>query len=362
MFGYILLAITALFCLGLSLLTASKPTLVGDSAMGYGLGLAFLGLGFAVGSLALTITILSKGGFHWVAGNPGLRTGTVLAAWLCIAATTFFCAVFKWEWHSSDDHTYPQFLRWLALAQGQTWIPLLWLAACLVSLSPAWQSSVSPAAYKGSFFAGLIVGAVFSAGLVVGYFRDSGRQFQAQVAGRQEQEDRWQQQTLAFIDSQKPQDPIVFLLVHTTRHQADTVRQAALAKMKTHADYEGEILKVLQNPNYYREVYYFLDGNRVTDTRAFAAALNESIGWMARTITADIRDSNNLQHWSFDSYGIDRMLRAIDEQFQNQGVDFYPTVLRLRKALDTTPPERFKDVKFDITRVVDDWLARHRKR
>ena len=54
-----------------------------------------------------------------------------------------------------------------------------------------------------------------------------------------------------------------------------------------------------------------------------------------------------------------RLLRAIDEQFLNKGVDFRPAVMKLQDALNTTPPERFKDVHFsDISRVKD-WLKRH---
>ncbi|MBD2705861.1 hypothetical protein IC229_35010 [Spirosoma sp. BT702] len=360
MLSYIIFAITTLFFLGLSLLTASRPNLSGDNAMGYGLGLAVLGLSFAVSGLALTLTILAKNGFQWVASDASLRSATVLLAWLCIAATTFFCAMFKWEWHSDDDNTYPQFLQWLALHHGQLWIPLLWLVTCFLSLGGSWQTTLVLITYKIPFFISLLISVVYSGGLVVGYFRDSARQALVKQAGEQEQQDRWRQQTLDFIATQTPNDPMIHLLIHTGQFQPTDVRQAAIAKVKAHPEWEAELLALLKHKQTYRQVYYFLDGNSVTNKKAFAEALNQSILWLAETIKTNIKESNNLQTWSFDSDGIDELCQAIDGQFQNKGVDFRSNVQQLSQALKTSPPDRFKDVRFNVTREVDTWLNQHK--
>ncbi|UFH57537.1 hypothetical protein [Spirosoma sp. KNUC1025] len=359
--GYIFFAFSILFYVGLALQTVSKPASGGDNAMGYGLALAFLGLGFGVSSLALTITLSARGGFYWVGAEAGGRTATVFAAWLCVVMTTFFCALFKSEWHSNDDNTYPQFLHGLAVWHGQLWLPLLWLAACFLSLNTHWQASLSPIALKAPFFAGLAISAVFCGGLAVGHLRDSVRQSEAEWERQQQQKDQWHQQTLDFIASQKPEDPIIGLLVHTNQFQQNDVRQAALTKIKTHPDWETEILLLLKNRNAYREVYYFLDGNKVTRSREFTEALNHSIGWLAETVAYEIKNSNNLQSWSFDSYGISQALRSIDGQFQHQHVDFRPTVRKLTQALKTSPTDdRFKGVKFPVTDEVDAWLNQHK--
>ncbi|GAB3327534.1 hypothetical protein GCM10027299_28280 [Larkinella ripae] len=362
MLGYLFFILTALLWAGLYFLTASKPSVAGDNAMGYGLVLASLGAGFAISSFALTVTTLVRDGFYWVANDAGIRKATVLLAWLCIVATTFFCAAFKVEWHSDEDQTYPRFLHELALWQGQVWIPLLWLVACFLSLYPPASAGLSPLVPKAAFYSGLAVSLLYSGGLAFGFLRDSARQAQQEMANRQEQEDRWSRQTLDYIASQPAEAPILPFLVYTNRFQRDTVRQAALAKIKAHPDWEAEILALLKDKRTYREVYYFLDGNAVVQSRSFAEALNESVVWLASAVTADIQTSNNLQNWSFDSYGISPLLGAIDEQFQNRGVDFYPAVLRLREALNTTPPERFQGVRFDITPVVDEWLKKQKQR
>jgi hypothetical protein len=357
--SYFLFALTTLCCLGLALLTASQPSTSGDNAMGYGLGLAFVGLAVTLSSLALTIVMLVNGYFHWVAPDGGARAAVVLVGWFAVVLTTFFCAVFKWEW-PADANPYPEFLHWLAVRHGQIWIPFLWLIACFLSLRAGAQSSESPPLLKLSFYASLLISSVYSLGLATGYLRDSARAYEAEVASRNEQADRWHRETLNDIAAHKPTDPLTQLLTQTAQVRPADTRAAALAKVKEHPNWEGDILALLQDRQTYREVYYFLDGNAVAHPEQFAEPLNRSILWLAETITADIQDSNNLQHWSFDSYQIENLLRAIDGQFLNQGVDFRPNIVKLQQALNTTPPERFKNVRFDITGVVDQWVASHK--
>lgn len=355
--GYIFFFITTLFYLGLAMLTASKPNLGGENAMGYGLGFFFLGVGFAISGLVLTIAIQSKNGFAWVTSDVGFRSLLVFATWLLVTLTTFFCATFKWEWPT--DTLYPSFLHWLGVHHGQLWIPLLWLIPCFVSLSATGQPA---SAYKLPFFASLLIGVIFTIGLLTGYFRESAQQAAAELATQKADQERWRQDDLKTIAAQQLHDPIYNLLGYTNRFQDADIREAALSKLKARPNWERELLEVLTNKDYYKQAYYFLDGNAVPHPGQFAEPLNQSLVWLAETIRKDIENSNNLQHWSFDSYGIERALRAIDEQFTNRGVDFYPTVQRLRAALNTTPPAQFKDVRFNITSVVDNWLANHKQR
>jgi hypothetical protein len=356
--SYALFLLTVLSCIGLAFLTASQPSLSGDNAMGYGLGLVFFGLAFAVTSLVLTLFMLAKGNFQWVAADRGARVVIVLLCWIFVVLTTFFCAAFKWEWHN-QDHAYPEFLRWLAVGHGQIWIPLVWFTACFLSLGTDVKMGMS--FQKISFYASMFMGGIYTAGLIVGYLRESANAFAVEAADRQQQEDHWHREIMASIEAHQPTDPIVGLLTQTSQVRPADTREAALAKVKTHPHWEAEILALLSNKNTYREVYYFLDGNAVTQPDHFARPLNESILWLAATIKNDIKDSNNLQDWSFDMYQIENLLRAIDQQFLNRGVDFVPNIVQLQQALTTTPPERFKGVRFNITHVVDAWLKKRTK-
>ncbi|QDK81586.1 hypothetical protein EXU85_24430 [Spirosoma sp. KCTC 42546] len=357
--GFIFFILTAIFYVGLAILNMSKPTLNGNDAMGYGLALLFLTIGFAISSLLLTILIRSKGSFDWVAQEAATRTAVVLLAWLMIALTIFFCTIFKWEWRA--ESLYPPFLHWIALTQGQLWIPLPWLIACLLSLNPGWQTTLSLPLITIPFWVGLSMSAVFSSGLLVGYVREADQRAQAEVARQIDQQTQQHQLNLNEIAAYKPQDSLVGLLVFTTRYHEEDVRQAALAKIKAHPDWEAKLLALLANQYYYQEVYSFLGSNRVDHPAMFAQPLNLSIDRLSVSIQTGIDDSNNLQDWTFDSYGIGHLLRAIDDQFQQQGVDYYPGVLRLQQALNTPPPERFKGIRFTVSAEVDRWLVAHKK-
>lgn len=357
MLGFIFFFITALFYVGLALIMPSKPITGGDNSMGYGLALVFLSLGFAISSLILTIIIRSKGGFDWVSPESGTRTGLVGLAWLGVALTIFFCALFKQEWHK--EGLYPPFLHWIAMGYGQLWIPLLWLIACFLSLNPDWLSTLPLQAFKIPFWVGWSITTLYSGGLLVGYVRESVQRAQARVARQLGDEKRWHQIRLDEVAAHKPGDPVINLLGYSSRSQDEDVRQAALVKIKAHPNWEADLLDLLTHKRGDKEVYYFLDGNLVDHPKLFVEPLKQSIVRLSTSIKADIEDSNNLQSWSFDMYGIDQLLRAIDDQFPGQGNDFYPDVILLQQALITSPPERFKGIHFATTDVVNEWLAKH---
>lgn len=345
--------------MGIALLTTSKPSLAGDNSMGYGLLLLYLGIGFALSGLILTITIIAKGGFAWTFQWAGIRTAVLLSFWLFVGLTTVFCAIFRLEWH--NDGLYPSFLHGLALVHGQLWIPLLWLIACFFTLFTNGTVPVSPLMIKVPFWVGLGVSALFSGGLLVGYLRDSIRTAEANVTQQIERDNYCHQQNLNAVIAHKPEDSLFQLLSYSSRFQADDVRQAAIAKIKAYPHWEADILELLKDERAYAEVYYFLDGNKVEHPKQFAGPLNQSIVWLSATIRADIKNSNNLQNWTFDSYKIDRLLNAVDDQFMNQGIDFYPNVVSLKQALTTGLPDRFKDIHFTATDKVNEWLRKHKK-
>lgn len=357
---YLFFVINALFFIGLALLTASKPSMSGDSAMGYGFGALFLSLGFAFSSLLLLLIVRSKGGYNWVAQEAGTRTALLVVFWLSMSITTFFGAILKME--SYKDDTSPQFLHWLAIGQPQLWVPLLWLIVCFLSVNPAWLSTVSLQWFKLPFWVGFSISTLFTGGLVVVYIHDSIQRTNAEVATRIDDEKRWHQQHLDEIAAHKPEDSILGLLVFSTRYQDNDVRQAAVAKIKTHPDWEAQLLALLANKYYYREVYSFLGSNPVAHPEAFIQPLNQSIKQLSADIKADIEGrNNNLQDWSFDSYGIDHLLQAIDDQFGGQIATFYPSVIKVKQALNTPLPEPDQGVRFAVTNVVDAWLKSHKK-
>jgi hypothetical protein len=355
MLGYFFFGLTCLIVIGFTIFSASKPSLIGENAMGYGLGLAFFGLAFMISSLILTLCVGWKNGFDWVSDESFNRNLIVGLGWLCMAVATFACAAFKWEWHGE----FPQFLRWLAKSNGQTWIPLLMLVPYFFLLNEQTRANVSPQVYKIPLIIAFGLTVFMALGILFGWLRDSAKQQTEHIQQRSEDEKNRHDQYLKKIAEHKPSDPIVFLMALTGRfHDAD-VRSAAVAKVKEKPDWEDKLIELLDNPTYYSEAYTFLDGNKVEHPEKFLKSLNNSILLMADEIQKSITDSNNLQDWHFEHLGIERLFRAIDEQFSNKGMDFRPAVVKLHEALNTTPPERFKNVRFKVTPIVKNWLKTH---
>ena len=358
MIGYMLLALTSLFYAGLVALNISKPSTTGSNAMGYGLGMAFLGMGLAISSLLLTLNIGGKGGFNWVANQAPNRTLLVGLGWLTMVIASFACALFKWEWHEGE---FPQYLRWLSLQNAFIWMPLLMLIPYFFLLDAESKMGVSAHVYKWPLLAGFIVASVVCSGLLFGWVKASARKQAATIERRLNEGDQLKKEHLDFIESQKPEDSILNILALTGRFHDDEVRTAAIAKVKSHPDWEAQLLTLLENKYYHTEVYTFIGGNKVEHPELFLKPLNHSILRLATEVQNRIKGSNDLQERHFDHFSINRLLRAIDEQFSGKGMDFRPAVVQLQVALRTTPPERFKNVRFTVTPTVDNWLKKHSK-
>lgn len=356
MLGYFFFGLTCLIVIGFTIFSASKPSLVGENAMGYGLGLAFFGLAFAISSLILTLCVGWKNGFDWVSDQSFNRNILVGLGWLCVAAATFACAAFKWEWHAGE---FPEFLRWLAKSNGQTWLPLLMLVPYFFLLNAETRASVSPNMYKIPLIIGFTLSVIISAGLLFGWVRISAQKQTAVLESRNEREIAIRTDHLQTIANHKITDNIIYLMALTGRFHDEDIRAAAVAKVKEKPDWEDKLIELLENKNHYAQAYTFLDGNKVEHPEKFLKPLNNSILLMADEIQKSITDSNNLQDWHFEHLGIERLFRAIDEQFSNKGIDFRPAVVKLHEALNTTPPERFKNVRFKVTPIVKNWLKTH---
>ena len=321
--------------------------------MGYGLGLAFFGLCFTVSTLALTMNISSNGGLNWVSQQGGTRTLLVIFGWIAFAVAAFFCAALKWE----DHGEFPRFISWIASHGGDIWLPLFMLVPAFVFLDSERSvqfSTVAQIILKVGFALNILI----SVGILYGWMKASERNMDAAHAYTQKRDNERHNEHLKFIAEQKPTDAIVNLMALTGRFHDQDVREAAVAKVKSKPDWEAKLLELLDNEHYHTEAYSFIDGNDVDHPALFVAPLNRSILRVAQEIKKRIKDSNDLQDWHFDHFSIERLLRAIDEQFSEVG-DFKPALLELRAALDTPKPERFKTVRFNITPILDRWLKAH---
>lgn len=349
--GHFLFAITVLCCLSLVVLNFSRPP-TGDRVMGYGLALAFWGLCWVVSSGILVGYVAARGGFTWV--SLGVWRGEVVwLGWLCVVVTVFFSGMLRWE-HSDP---FPRFVFQLAQWYADIWMALLVLAPTFLLLTAERQASVATDWYRVPLFVAFVVSMCVGLGLCWGWFRAQSVQQTAVWNAAVQQYDELQRQHLEQIEQHTEQQPILDIIAFTGRFTQPAVRQAALLKLQSRPNLEAEVIELLQHPYYYYHAYQYLDGNRVAHPEHFEAPLRQSLQYMAKDIRNSIVDSNNLQDWHFDHLGIERLLRALDEQFVAAGIDLRPALRLVLKALDTPKPPRFRHVQFKVRSQLAQWLG-----
>lgn len=355
MLGNFLIILIVFTLVGLLSVTAS-PIPSGDSGMGAGLMIFFCGAGFFLLTGLLTWNLHSNHCFDWIKMPSHQRNLVVFLGWFTFSAATFASAIFKIEWHEGE---FPSYLRWLSQAQAAVWLPLLLLIPAFMLLNFERAIEVVPDYVKIPMMTGFLLSILMGLGLLFGWFRANSQQQVAIVEYKKNKNDEQHDKNLAWIAEQKPTDPIVNILALTGRFHDRDVRDSAIAKVKSHPDWEAELIRLLSETEFDTQVYQFIDGNRVEHPALFVEPINHSIRRVAGEIKNRIKDSNNLQDWHFDHFSLERLFRAIDEQFLLPGADYRPAVQALRKALDTPKPERFAKVKFTLTPLVDDWLKKH---
>ena len=357
MLGNILLILTALFYVGLLSITSS-PMPGGDRGVGYAFVMFICGAGFIVLTGLLAWNLSANNHFDWVKAPGGHRNWLIFIGWLAFTSATFFSAMFKTEWH---DGVFPQFLRWLSQAQAAIWLPLLMLVPIFMLLNFQREAGIASSFIQTPMMVGFILSVLMGLGLLFGWFRASARQNADRIEYQQQRDESIHQQHLADIAAFQPSDPLVNILSLTGRYHDPEVRNAAIEKVKSRPDWEAELIRLLNETEWQSQVYQFIDGNEVPHPELFVEPINRSIRRCAEEIRRRITGANDLQDWHFEHFSIERVLRAIDEQFSKvPGADFRPAVRELRAALDTPKPERFNKVQFTTTQIVDDWLKKNR--
>lgn len=319
-----------------------------DSALGYGYLTIIANLAFLICMIVSTICIAQKDGFDWMPQNH--RYLIVTVSLVSILVTNFLFAINKYE---SSTPNWSKGL--MAIIPGL--LPLLLLLSGFVLLNNALRVEVSVAAYKLplvviSSLSILIClsGLVF---LTVKFVRNENNKIATSISDQA----RYNAQHLEAINTCDPVTGMVSILCFTSRYHDTNIHDSAVAKIKENPQWQESLIKILESPYYYKEVYTFLDYNEVTNKTLFLTPLRESIFRLAKDIRKEIKTSNNRQHWLLDSYQIVRMLGTVDK-FNGMGVDFLPAVREVRAALDEPIAE---PVKFDDAPALDSWIKKASK-
>lgn len=165
---------------------------------------------------------------------------------------------------------------------------------------------------------------------------------------------------MAEVEKHQPGDGVLPLLGFTNRYNEEALRQAALSKLRNFPNLEEELMTLLQQPYAFPKVYMYLEACPVSNTNAFLEPLKGSIQLMHEEILRQIKVSNNLQSWSFDYLGLERLLHAIDSQFPHLVGELAPGLRQVHTTLKGPLPPPWEKVQFEVTPVLGRWLKKHK--
>lgn len=346
--GNFALIVASIIYLALTYGTLFKnPPKGGDAVVGYAWMLI---MGGGVISLCLLVTtgmLAWSGKLEWVNQVPQKRNFLILVGIVMIVVGYMF---FLFGEYPGD---LPVFLRSIVRGIPVILPPMLIFASAVLLNTEA--GSGHPMAYKIPIFTGL------GAGIIAFIFIISFR-IQRDLAiakDRIDFNDKIHNDHLNNIEKTDVSKDMVFLLVYTDSNHPDDVRQKALAKIKSRADWQEELAARLGN-DWAPEVFTFLASNEVPDRSLFVDAVKSGVYTQARLIREGIencRDVYDCYQGRF-LYEVDRVLRTVDK-FKSSENSFVAEVQSMHRALQQTTD--FKKPKFDALKLVENWLSKNSK-
>lgn len=348
--GNIFLGLAALiFFLLISSIHLTGQPRGGDAAVGALWGALLLNLVFLGLMLVVVLVILSKGGFDWVSGHSGTRYVVVLGGLVAAVVTATLGILMRGE-----PMPMAALFRW-ASGTLSIAVPLILLAGSMILLNDGLRTTVPSELYRFPlmvvFGVGVMGVVIFILGLVMQSNLNARIQMEEEISFQERNHNRH----LADIDSCDVSKDMVFILVLTDANHDRDVRERALAKIKTRADWQEELIRRLDS-GWASQVFIFLASNEVDDKQMFAEPVRAGILQQAEAIRASIRRSSHPSHFypELFSWEIERVIRTV-EKFKGLGVDYLPAMRELRAALDE--PTSVEKSKLNCTATLDKWIS-----
>lgn len=329
MFGNVLLGLTTLSYLALCIFVLQRINTSGESIAGWGV-LAFgLTAIYAVLSLVLTISVASIGGFEWLSADARVKNVGIAVLWIGLVVGVSYCTL-RMEWQLEPAKG---MLRWLMtpLYFGTIWLPLLMLLPYAILLNPTWREALSPNLYKIPLIAGASLGFLIAMAptIIVKMQYSANYKYQSEAE-------------LAFdhsMDIINIETTGKGLLSFTHEEQDQRLRNVAISKIKLRANWEQELVEILEQKNAYDDywVYTFLEGTALDHPEKLGAPINSSIS----TITAKIKEAMQDPYMDNLHYlDVETLCRVLTQRFPNEHQVFRSNLLLLQSVLEQQPTKR----------------------
>ncbi|NUQ25342.1 MAG: hypothetical protein HUU34_15455 [Saprospiraceae bacterium] len=344
--GNLFLGIAALVSILLFNLIYGHHNRSGDAGVGYAWSMLIGLLAFVVCMGIVAISIGVKGGYAWIGTNGAMRTVWVLGGFTLSMLGVFIL------YTGEGMGGLPRFLYQIVKAAPLLAILSVLLSALLLLNEPL-RANLPTFVWRLPTFIAVGFGVVALGLILSAKARNNAAISKAAIESR----DNFLQGQLNHVDTTDVMKDMVFLLVYTDANQKKTLREKALAKIKSRPDWQEELVRRLQN-DWAPEAFTFLASNEVDDKAMFVEPIRQGVLIQARLVRENIRqcrDKYDLYEGKF-TWEVDRVLRTVDK-FQGMGTDYRPAVQELRKALDE--PVSFEKPKLTAKTILDKWLEKH---
>jgi hypothetical protein len=338
LFGNLSLAFTALVLLGLLNLAVLQKAPGGDAGVGHAWGIVILCIGLLIGAALTTVVVGLRGGFDRFGGSTGARA-LVGFGWFALTALGFYLL-------SDHGSLLPRVVR-IACTFALPVLVLAWYAVHL-------NDGLARALPNGATTALILVIAALTSLPLLGTVAGSAVRNVASLAQRGEL-DNFQRGIVQQIEATNPQDGIAMLLVHTPKGRHPEIRERALAKIKSRADWQEELVRLLKTQAA-PEVLGFLSANEVDDPAMFASAVPEGLLQQAAEIRRRMRNSSHPSHLYAGMLHTDvRLALEVASSYRAKGADVRPAVQEMRRAFDE--PSAYDKPAFAAVGLLDRWMA-----
>lgn len=326
MIGNILIVFALIFY-GLLANLLSKPAPGGDYGVGYSFVFLLYGAGFVISTGLLTWNMNANHCFDWVLRY---RNVMVFVGWIAFVTMTFWSL----EYHKA-------FIL----------LHLLILGLCVYlinaqqteSFPPAWAKTAMRVGYAASL---LIAIGIFGAFGKIWAMRSISNMLSS--IGSLSSGHAHYKETLEKITNHSDSS-ILFLLDYADIKKDNTLRKAAIAKIKTHPDWEEQMLTILMQQDLAtvwayeakaQHVYSFLDENKVVHPEKFIEPIKYNLKAYAIRAESDLNDPYSRELWSLN---LEVFCRVLEAQFKDYAQAFKPGMLKLQQTLATAYPERISE-------------------
>ena len=148
------------------------------------------------------------------------------------------------------------------------------------------------------------------------------------------------------------------LMVFADEYKTAAVKDSAVAKIKSHPDWQGELVQLLYSQSGF-QVFDFLASNPVDSVKLFPHAVNSSLLSLASYIKDQINDAYQDHHLYAGQFcwEIERAVKTAD-RFKNMGTDFRFAMGKIKEALETKG--QVNHAPFECKRHVEKWLQQQK--